>query len=359
MRSPGVRAVDEAAHLEVLGARSWCRRRCAPAARRPGRARLISRRRPGPAISRVLEAHAAAARPQQAGDQLEQRRLAGAVGADQRDDLAGVDAEVGALHDLVGRARSRRAGRRSPGGSCRAPSRDRPPARDDRRAPRRRCPAVSTRPSAMTITGSQRRAMKSMSCSISSTVMPRARQLEQLLADLVLQRRVDAGDRLVEQHQPAARPSARGRSPAASSGRPTARWRDCRSGGRAAGSAPSPTPARPAGLALARGPRADDRLPQALARLVAAVEHEVLEHRQPGKAARDLEGAHQPAPADAIGRQPVMSLAVEARPSRASGGTRPETQLNSVVLPAPLGPISPVMPPAATARSTPRSTSRP
>jgi hypothetical protein len=42
-----------------------------------------------------------------------------------------------------------------------------------------------------------------------------------------------------------------------------------------------------------------------------------------------------------------------------SGGTRPETTLKSVVLPAPFGPINPVIPPASTAKSTPRSTSNP
>ena len=51
----------------------------------------------------LLEAHAAAAWPQQAGDQLQQSRLACPVRADEGHDLAGLDPEVGALHDLVGR----------------------------------------------------------------------------------------------------------------------------------------------------------------------------------------------------------------------------------------------------------------
>ena len=46
-------------------------------------------------------------------------------------------------------------------------------------------------------------------------------QRAQMLADLARERRVDAGDRLVEQDQLAARPSARGRSRAASSARRT------------------------------------------------------------------------------------------------------------------------------------------
>ena len=66
----------------------------------------------------------------------------------------------------------------------------------------------------------------------------------------------------------------------------------------------------------------------------------------------------RPARLTASGASPAIS-----RPSKriepASGGTRPETTLNKVVLPAPLGPISPVMPPGATVKSTPRSTSNP
>ena len=65
-----------------------------------------------------------------------------------------------------------------------------------------------------------------------------------------------------------------------------------------------------------------------------------------------------PTPVMRSGRQPVMS-----RPSNrtlpASGGTSPEMQLNSVVLPAPFGPIRPVMRPASTDRSTPRSACTP
>ena len=60
----------------------------------------------------------------------------------------------------------------------------------------------------------------------------------------------------------------------------------------------------------------------------------------------------------ASGASPAISCPSN-RIEPASGGTRPETTLNNVVLPAPFGPISPVMPPATTARSTPRSTSRP
>jgi hypothetical protein len=65
-----------------------------------------------------------------------------------------------------------------------------------------------------------------------------------------------------------------------------------------------------------------------------------------------------PAPVTRSARQPVMSA-----PSNvtlpASGRTRPEMQLNSVVLPAPFGPINPVIRPACTLRSTPRSACTP
>ena len=56
-----------------------------------------------PAIVAILEPHMAGARPQQPGDQLEQGRLAGAVRPDQGDDLAWLDPQRRAAHDLVGR----------------------------------------------------------------------------------------------------------------------------------------------------------------------------------------------------------------------------------------------------------------
>jgi hypothetical protein len=58
------------------------------------------------------------------------------------------------------------------------------------------------------------------------------------------------------------------------------------------------------------------------------------------------------------GRQPVMSRPAK-RTLPPSGGTTPEMQLNSVVLPAPFGPISPVMRRASTARRTPASACTP
>ena len=107
-------------------------------------------------------------------------------------------------------------------------------------------------------------------------------------------------------------------------------------------------------LLARRAPRrAQQRRQHALARLVRAVEQQVVEHGEPRQAARDLEGAHQARRGDLVGPQPAMSRpSSKMRPP--SGGTTPVMQLNSVVLPAPFGPISPVMRPASTSRSTPR-----
>src|ERR671937_803124 len=54
-------------------------------------------------IGATISAIAIARRAQQAGHDLEQRRLAGAVGADHAHDLPGVDAHVDALENLLGR----------------------------------------------------------------------------------------------------------------------------------------------------------------------------------------------------------------------------------------------------------------
>ena len=57
-----------------------------------------------------------------------------------------------------------------------------------------------------------------------------------------------------------------------------------------------PSPLGQCRLALARRTAADDRLPQRFAGLVAAIEHEMLEDRELGKAARHLERPHQAKP---------------------------------------------------------------
>ena len=68
-------------------------------------------------------------------------------------------------------------------------------------------------------------------------------------------------------------------------------------------------------------------------------------------------GPGRPASRDRA-RQPVMSRPSNTTEPR-SGGIRPETQLKSVVLPAPFGPISPVIVPGSTTRSTPSSARMP
>ena len=88
--------------------------------------------------TRALEAHVAPARAQQAGDRLQRRRLARAVGAEEGDDLALADRERDALEgaDLaVADVRGRRpqASRHSPRSRpAPAPARDRPRSRAGR-----------------------------------------------------------------------------------------------------------------------------------------------------------------------------------------------------------------------------------
>ena len=62
---------------------------------------------------------------------------------------------------------------------------------------------------------------------------------------------------------------------------------------------------------------------------------------------------------EGLGPRMNLDSCVGCHSQPASGGTRPETTLNSVVLPAPLGPIRPVIVPSRTAMSTPRNTSSP
>src|SRR5581483_12113097 len=119
-------------------------------------------RRP-PVNRHVPQPHRPAVRTQDAGHDLEQRRLAGAVGSDDTDDLAGLGAQVDALEDLVarrvaghdavhGEERGHGAGARRPRYAvCTRAS----------AATSAKRPSASRRPSAMTMTGSHRRAMTS------------------------------------------------------------------------------------------------------------------------------------------------------------------------------------------------------
>ena len=97
-----MRAIEEAAHLEILG--DAHRAEHVALLRHEGEAEPADVRRVQPGDVAILEPHMAGSRPQQPGDQLEQRRLAGAVRADQGDDLARLDPQRRPAHDLVGRA---------------------------------------------------------------------------------------------------------------------------------------------------------------------------------------------------------------------------------------------------------------
>ena len=155
----------------------------------------------------------------QAEHRLEQRRLAGTVGADDADHLAGVGHEAAPVEDVharqvagddvgrlddrpAGRSRSRscllsppRAAASSASTSAGAPGRPRPPAGRRRRGRcrggprgRRRSPpgptsrvsagpSATIRPSAITTTQSEMWRTTCMSCSTKSTVMPSSRRL--------------------------------------------------------------------------------------------------------------------------------------------------------------------------------------
>ena len=103
-----------------------------------------------------------------------------------------------------------------------------------------------------------------------------------------------------------------------------------------------------ANLALAprQTPRPVERRSQLLLP-VHAGQHHVLQHRHAGQHPRDLEGAHQAGRGQRVGRPAVAAPAVEMDRA-ALRGRKPEMRLNIVVLPAPLGPMSPVIEPDAT-----------
>src|SRR5262249_5192766 len=129
-----------------------------------------------PADGLAPEPHRTLVWGEQPRDDLEERRLARAVGADDTDDFACLESEIHALEDLVGdavagdhalhheeRRRSHDAHWRSPmyaastGGSA---------------ATSAKAPWASRRPSVITITGRQSRAIRSMLCSMTRKVRP-------------------------------------------------------------------------------------------------------------------------------------------------------------------------------------------
>ena len=95
--------IDIAAHLQVLAHRHGRERYSAPAAHRRRRAADVARRAAADGFA-VQSRCCRAPGLQQSGDGLEQRRFAGAVRADDADDLARVDREIDTLQHLVGSA---------------------------------------------------------------------------------------------------------------------------------------------------------------------------------------------------------------------------------------------------------------
>src|SRR5207248_7310473 len=68
----------------------------------PARPADAARRAPADALAAYADA--AASRGQQSRNRFEQRRFAGAIGPDDRDDLAALDREIDALQHFVGGA---------------------------------------------------------------------------------------------------------------------------------------------------------------------------------------------------------------------------------------------------------------
>ena len=110
-----------------------------------------------PAISRPSNSMRARGRRHQAGQRLQQRRLAGAVAAEQRDDFALAHVERGIVQDMALAVKRLTPSKCSTGsalaiahraaadsGGCRC--RYRPPAPAGRRAPRRACRSSAPRP---------------------------------------------------------------------------------------------------------------------------------------------------------------------------------------------------------------------
>src|SRR5262249_49113978 len=119
---------------------------------------------------RAVEAYLTAPRRQQARDGLEERGLAGPVGADDRDDLAGRHAEGDSAQDLVIAVPCTEGVDLEQGTHAGIP-RYASSTRGSRRTSAKG-PSTSSRPSASTITGSHSSVIRSMSCSIRRNVIP-------------------------------------------------------------------------------------------------------------------------------------------------------------------------------------------
>ena len=207
----------------------------------------------------------------------------------------------------------------------------------------------------MTITRSLASMTKSRSCSTTSSVMPsRSRNARDVLEELDAQRRADAGHRLVEKqdarlgHQRADQveqlPLAAGERPGERVGvtfEADEREQLVRAASR---------------LALARASCKSSA--ELLARVVRRGEDDVLEDGHPREGARRLERAHEASPGDPVRCEPVDAAAVAGARRPDCARRKPEMQLKSVDLPAPFGPISPVIEPSSTSNVAPSTAAR-
>ena len=160
----------------------------------------------------ALEQDAAAGpRPHQTGDGLEQRRLAGAVGAEDHRGAAGLDIEGDVVQRLVlavGDADVLKPQHRRLRGRRASPS-----ASDSTRSG---VPSAIFSPAFITTTRSHRARIASMTCSIMTMVMPSPRIWRIRSMPILQLGRVEAGQPFVEQQELRAASRARGQARGAS-----------------------------------------------------------------------------------------------------------------------------------------------
>ena len=225
--------------------------------------------------------------------------------------------------------------------------------------PRRACPSAMRRPKSSTTTRSQTDITRSMWCSTSSTAMsPR--------------RRADALAQLVACRRRRARRPARRAAAARGSADERARQRDAlldagtagSPGSRPATSAtPSASSASSAAARSARSSRSERGSPsraeaRPARRPALGAGHDVLQRRQPGEEPDALKRAGDAEAGELRAGGPCAASARATRRSPSSGRTKPQMTLKSVVLPAPLGPMTPTTSPGETVeRHAPRGRS--
>src|SRR5215472_6205387 len=354
---PAPRGIEEASHLEVLAHRHAGED--VLLLRHEGEAEGGDDTRWPPADGLAPEPHRALVWDEQPRDDLEERRLARAVGADDADDFARLESEINALEDLVGDAVAgdhtlhREERRRSQDAHWRSPMYA--ACTRGSAATSAKAPWASRRPSVITITGRQSRAIRSMLCSMTRKVRPRSPASASRWAAISLAR---VG------LTPAMGSSRRIRRGSVMRARPISRSFFCPPDRVAAGSLATRRRLSRRTTAAARSRSSSSR------RLTEAGCATDFQSVSPGWAApysirfSSTDNRRKPRaiwkvrtrPRRVIrcGGSPVMSWPSK-RTRPASGGMRPETQWKSVVFPAPFGPMSPVMVPASTSRSTPLS----